>query len=164
MRRTNWFERKFATIDDNGLLPGILERLDGTTPRLRALIAGRKPAVTPDAWSAAKELGHLVDLEPLWRQRISEIAAGHADMTAADLTNRKTHDADHDHWTLDELVDRFEPLRDDLVSALRRMSDSDLERSARHPRLGTPMRVIDLAYFVAEHDDHHIAKLRLLLS
>ena len=80
MRRTNWFERKFATIDDNGLLPGILERLDGTTPRLRALIAGRKPAVTPDAWSAAKELGHLVDLEPLWRQRISEIAAGHADM------------------------------------------------------------------------------------
>jgi hypothetical protein len=28
MRRTPWFERRFAAIDDNGLLPGILERLE----------------------------------------------------------------------------------------------------------------------------------------
>jgi hypothetical protein len=35
---------------------------------------------------------------------------------------------------------------------------------ARHPRLGTPMRLIDLAYFVAEHDDHHLARLRELTT
>jgi hypothetical protein len=46
MRRTPWFERRFAAIDDNGLLPGILERLEGTTARLRSLLAGfdRAPA------------------------------------------------------------------------------------------------------------------------
>jgi hypothetical protein len=26
------------------------------------------------------------------------------------------------------------------------------------------MRLIDLAYFVAEHDDHHMARLRTLLE
>ncbi len=30
-----------------------------------------------------------------------------------------------------------------------------LSISARHPRLMQPMRMIDLLYFVAEHDDHH---------
>ena len=48
--------------------------------------------------------------------------------------------------------------------ALRDLAAADLERAARHPRLGTPMRVVDLAYFVAEHDDHHLARLRELLT
>jgi hypothetical protein len=69
MHRTPWFDRRFATIDDNGLLPGILERLD-----------------------------------------------------------------------------------------------DELERCVVHPRLGTPMRLVDLAYFIAEHDDHHLARLRELTT
>ena len=30
------------------------------------------------------------------------------------------------------------------------------------PRLGTPMRLVDLAFFVAEHDDHHLAQITFL--
>ena len=33
-----------------------------------------------------------------------------------------------------------------------------------HPRLGTPMRLIDLAFFVAEHDDHHLAQITHLAN
>ena len=40
---------------------------------------------------------------------------------------------------------------------------SALERTARHPRLGTPMRLIDIAFFTAEHDDHHLARITELL-
>jgi uncharacterized damage-inducible protein DinB len=32
-----------------------------------------------------------------------------------------------------------------------------------HPRLQQPMRLIDSLYFVAEHDDHHIAAISGLL-
>jgi uncharacterized damage-inducible protein DinB len=32
-------------------------------------------------------------------------------------------------------------------------------RSALHPRLGMPMRLVDLMLFVAEHDDHHLASI-----
>jgi hypothetical protein len=32
-------------------------------------------------------------------------------------------------------------------------------RSMLHPRLKTPMRLVDHLFFVAEHDDHHLAKI-----
>ena len=165
MQQTRWFDRHFSPVEDNGLLPGIVERLDGTAPRLRSLLAGVERAVPVDAgWSLAQEVGHLIDLEPLWLQRVHDIMRGQPVLTVADLSNRATHDADHDQWAVPQLVDRFERARRALVSTLRGASDDDLERSARHPRLGTPMRLIDLAYFVAEHDDHHLAKLRELTT
>jgi hypothetical protein len=33
-----------------------------------------------------------------------------------------------------------------------------------HPRLKVPMNVIDLAYFVAEHDDYHLVRISELLG
>lgn len=165
MHRTKWFERQFPPIADNGLLPGILERLAGTPARLRAMVAGfESTSSMPTGWSPAKEIGHLADLEPFWLHRVQDILEGRAELTAADLSNRATHEADHDRWPLSQLVDRLESARRALVIALRGAGDADLERSARHPRLGTPMRLIDLAYFVAEHDDHHMARLRELLE
>ena len=165
MRRTRWFDRRFPPIDDNGLLPGILERLEGTAPRLRSLLAGvERAAPVESGWSVAQEVGHLIDLEPLWLHRAQEIMRGQPALTNADLTNRATHEGDHDQWPVAQLVERFERTRQALVSALRGANDGDLERSALHPRLGTPMRLIDLAYFVAEHDDHHLARLRELTT
>jgi hypothetical protein len=35
--------------------------------------------------------------------------------------------------------------------------------SSLHPRLQQPMRLIDHALFVAEHDDHHLARITELL-
>ena len=164
MHRTPWFTRDFVPITDNGRLPGILERLDGTLPRLRALLdAGAAPVRPADGWTAAQEVGHLIDLEPLWLQRVRDIQAGRADLAVADLSNRATHEGDHDQWPLPVLAGRFGERRAALVQALRTLADGDFERSAKHPRLGTPMRIVDLAYFVAEHDDHHLARLRTLL-
>ncbi|MBI4473064.1 MAG: DinB family protein [Acidobacteria bacterium] len=163
LRRTRWFDRQFPPIEDNGLLPAILERLDGTAPRLRALLSGvDRAGPAASGWSIAQEVGHLIDLEPLWLTRAHDIMLGKPVLTTADLSNRATHEGDHDQWPVAQLVERFEHKRRSLVSALRAASDGDLERSAQHPRLGTPMRLIDLAYFVAEHDDHHLARLREL--
>ena len=39
------------------------------------------------------------------------------------------------------------------------MEVADIFRTALHPRLETPMRMMDLFYFVAEHDDHHLARI-----
>ena len=165
MRRTPWFERRFPPIEDNGLLPGIIERLEGTAPRLRSLLAGVERASPVDAgWSVAQEVGHLIDLEPLWLQRAHDLMRGQPVLTVADLSNRATHDGDHDQRPVAHLLERFERARRALVSTLRGADDGDLERSARHPRLGTPMRLIDLAYFVAEHDDHHLTRVRELTT
>jgi hypothetical protein len=39
------------------------------------------------------------------------------------------------------------------------MDETAAARTAHHPRLDRPMRVMDLAVFVAEHDDHHLARI-----
>jgi len=163
MKRTPWFERTFPAVEDNGLLPGILERLEGTPRRLRALLAGvDRSSEVGTGWSLAQELGHLNDLQPLWLQRAGDIVEGKADLTAANLSNRTTHESDHDQRPLSEHINRFERNRTAFVSRLRAASADDLARASKHPRLGTSMRLIDLAFFVAEHDDHHMAKLREL--
>lgn len=58
----------------------------------------------------------------------------------------------------------FEDEREKLLKVLWRATEQDLEKSAIHPRLGTPMKLIDLAFFVAEHDDHHLAQITALIK
>ncbi len=166
MEKTKWFERKFPPIKDNGLLPGILERLEGTPFRLEAKIRnlqeGQMETSMDGKWGIKKEIGHLIDLEPLWLRRFQQIIDGLADLKEADLQNTKTHEAGHDKQTLESLVLDFRDQRQTLLKLLRNLQPEDLQKAARHPRLGTPMFLIDLAFFVAEHDDHHLAQITFL--
>lgn len=165
MKRTPWFERKFPPIEDSGLMPGIVERLEGTPARLRAKMANINadtPASEAGKWSIKKEIGHLIDLEPLWYGRMKQIIAGERDLEKADLTNRKTHETDYDSPSVEQLIAEFTGYREELVQLLRHLEAADFEKAAVHPRLGTPMRLTDLAFFVAEHDDHHLAQITAL--
>ena len=168
MRRTNWFDRTFPIIEDNGLLPGIIERLEGTPARLTEKVSrltndfGRE--LHENKWSLKKEIGHLTDLEPLWYERLLQILDDNPNMKPADLTNRKTHETPHDAKTFEGLIADFKNERQGFVAKLRSLKEGDLNKSAIHPRLGTPMKVIDLAWFVAEHDDHHMAQMTSLIE
>lgn len=166
MKRTNWFERQFPPIEDNGLLPGIVERLEGTPARLFAKLSKISPEkrtqIIEGKWSIQKEVGHLLDLEPLWLFRANELRDGVGELSKADLTNRKTHETDYDAAELSALLSEFSTQRERLVALIRQLDEADLVKTARHPRLGTPMRVVDLAFFVAEHDDHHLAQITFL--
>jgi uncharacterized damage-inducible protein DinB len=166
MERTEWFQRKFPPITDSGLLPVIIERLAGTPVRLEAKVRKISPALlekrSGTKWSVKKEIGHLNDLEPLWLGRVIEIRSGIPELSAADLTNKKTHEADHDDRLLEDLLSDFSASRDKLVAQLQSVSDEDLLKVSVHPRLKTPMTITELAYFVAEHDDHHLAQISRL--
>jgi uncharacterized damage-inducible protein DinB len=163
MIRTKWVERKFEKIADNGLLPGIIERLNGTPVRLEAKVNLMSPDLlsrkSAEHWSVKKEIGHLNDLEPLWLSRVLQIQSGFAVLTAADMSNLKTHQADHDTREIADLISDFRSSRTRLVDRLKSLKDEDLDKSSFHPRLQTPMKIVELAYFVAEHDDHHLAHM-----
>jgi uncharacterized damage-inducible protein DinB len=165
MKKTPWFERKFPAIEDNGIFPSILERLEGTTSRLTDKMKRINTDLTlskEGKWSIKKEIGHLIDLEPLWHERAKQILRGESHLLIADLTNQKTHKANHDAQSVTHLIKNFRKQRQYLMDTLQNIDESDLEKSALHPRLGTPMRLIDLAFFVAEHDDHHLAQITFL--
>jgi len=165
--RQRWFDRKFTFDLPLTLFPNVVERLRGSPARLeervRSLEPGTLTARFHDTWSIQENVGHLCDLEPLWIHRTEQLLAGHNELAVADLTNRPTDEANHNATPLDDLLKKFRMLRLRFVSLLEGAEPSALERTARHPRLGTPMRLIDLAFFTAEHDDHHLARITELL-
>jgi uncharacterized damage-inducible protein DinB len=168
MKITRWFDRKFPSLPDNGIFHNIVERLEGTPIRLRHKVAGIPNNILSrnrgDQWSIKEEVGHLYDLEALWYGRYLDFAAGKEELRPADLSNRKTHEANHNQMPIEDLLTAFEAERKKLLSLLRGLSAADLEVSALHPRLLTPMRPIDLTYFIAEHDDQHLAQITRLLE
>jgi len=165
--RKPWFEREWTFELPVSAAPGLIERLRGTPARvesrLRGLPSVRLTARHHDHWSIQENVGHLWDLEPLWIARIDDIAVGKLTLQEADLENRKTYNAHHNDRPLAELEAGFAEARQELVTQLENADEADWLRSARHPRLKVNMRLLDLAFFVAEHDDHHLATVTDIL-
>lgn len=166
MVRKKWFDRKFEFDHLNGTIDGILERLSSTPLRLNHKIASISSVsytvATEGSWSIQEQVGHLLDLEPLWLGRLKDMKNKLEEMRAADLENLKTHAANHNAQDMNQLLHHFEKERAGFVQEIYTNKDQAEILSALHPRLKTPMRLIDLAYFVAEHDDHHLASISLL--
>lgn len=158
-----WFERKFAFAFPVEIYPNLIVRLRGTPPRLEELLGGLTPEELTrqphGKWSIQENAGHLLDLEPHWLTRLDDFLAGAETLTAADLTNRKTDQAQHNQRPLEEILAGFRTARQTFVDRLGELSGADFARVALHPRLQTPMRLVDHLYFVAEHDDHHLARI-----
>jgi len=148
------------------MFPNIVERLRGTPARLEERLHNLPQSVLTkrweNSWSIQENAGHLSDLEPLWLGRVRDLQGGRTELTAADLTNRVTWERNHNDASLEAILRSFRTARGALVGELDTSEPSLLERSAKHPRLGTPTRLIDLAFFVAEHDDHHLARITQL--
>jgi len=161
-----WVDRTFRFDLPVWMYPNLVERLRGTPVRLRHVVAQlseeRLTRRFGDQWSIQENAGHLLDLEPLWAGRMDDILRGAQRLREADLTNRQTHEACHNDKSIEDLLRAFGESRGALVQRLDDVDDSWLERAALHPRLNQPMRLIDLAYFVAEHDDHHLAQITRL--
>ena len=78
-------------------------------------------------------------------------------LTAADLRNRKTHDANHNARDVNDILAEFRAARSHLLDRVGALPSEAFARTMLHPRLKQPMRLVDHLYFAAEHDDHHLA-------
>ncbi len=167
-----WFQRKFEFLFPVELHPNLCARLRGTPARLEEAIhrvAHDVLVKKPDEkWSAQEHAGHLLDLEPLWLARVDDYLCDHfteaKTLTAADLNNRKTHEAEHNKRRIGGILAEFRSARSKLVSKAEKIGPAILARAIPHPRLQTPMRLVDHLYFVAEHDDHHLAHIWELIK
>lgn len=158
---TKWLDRRFGYKPPAGEFPMIVERLRGTPARVEEKAVRISESVRAhkrgDEWSIQEHLGHLVDLEPLWARRAGEFLAGAKELSAADMSNRATYEHDHNERAIAAIVAEFCVTRGRWVARLDAVADTDVVRTSFHPRLKRPMRLIDLVFFVAEHDDHHLA-------
>lgn len=162
-----WFERKFEFTFPVELHPNLCARLRGTPARLEEIALGaarellvRRPS---EKWSAQEHAGHLLDLESLWIARVDDYLTGGSELTVADLRNRRTHEANHNGRPVSEILGAFRAGRLRLVKKVEALDATIFSRAMLHPRLKQPMRLVDHLYFVAEHDDHHLARIWELL-
>ena len=167
MHRIKWTDRRFNFDFPAGIYPEMIERIRGTPARLEELLAGLSPEIlTAQAdgrWSMQENAGHLLDLESLVSQRIDEYRAGNATLHAADMSNRKTYEAAHNQLAMQTILADFRNQRMELVNRLDNLPFERFAAVAHHPRLNTPMRLVDMLFFQAEHDDFHMARISELI-
>jgi hypothetical protein len=160
-----WVKRRWSFDLPPGAFPAVLERLYGTPVRAAALVTGRPDAILgtrpSGGWSVKEHLGHLSDLSELDRRRLDEFLSGATVLSAADPANERTEDAHHREAPIADLLKTLEENRQRLTLRLEMLTQAEVSASARHPRLGVPLRLIDWAQLVADHDDHHLAAARI---
>lgn len=167
VERSKWFDRRFSFDLPSWMYPNIVERLRGTPARLEDRLVSLSGEILTrrdgDKWSVQENAGHLLDLEPLWIGRLDDFTAGLESLRPADLQNRKTHEANHNEKPIREILAAFRAARSELVARLDTLDQDLIVRTALHPRLRTSMRVLDSIFFIAEHDDHHLATITALI-
>jgi hypothetical protein len=161
--RIKWTDRRFNFDFPAGIYPEIIERVRGTPARLEDLLGGLSPEIlinqADGRWSMQENAGHLLDLESLVMQRVDEYLAGNTTLHAADMSNRKTYDAHHNEVTAGTILKAFRAARNEIVERLESFEPEIFARSALHPRLNVQMRLVDMLFFQAEHDDYHLTRI-----
>ena len=161
--RIKWTDRRFNFDFPAGIYPEMIERIRGTPARLEELLADLPAealtAQSDGRWSLQENAGHLLDLESLVSQRIDEYLAGNSALHAADMSNRKTYEATHNDVPVSSILKAFRTARHDMVRRLESFDRDIFARAALHPRLNVQMRLVDMLFFQAEHDDYHLARI-----
>lgn len=168
IKREFWVDHRFNLEIDPGWIYNIINRLEGTIIRLRfytSLVTEEEATLVIDnKWSIKQELGHLIDLERLHLQRVEDFGNRVNVLSAADMSNAATHKASHNDKSLEYLLQRMEDLRKRFTTSLLALKTDVCERSILHPRLQVMMKPVDMAFFAAEHDDHHLNTISLKIK
>lgn len=163
MKKTEWFERKFTFGLPKGMLPFYLERLEGTIARLEKKVQAIPESVLSKKldgkWSIKQNIGHLAEVDEIALRRIDEMKQGVSPMSPAVFEPRQ----DYNSQPVQEVLRYFRENRIKNLSEYKSLTDDELQRSSVHPRLQLTMTPVDLAWFDAEHDDHHLVRISEIL-
>lgn len=161
-----WIDRKFDFDFPVTESARLLDRLRRAPDELQALVSPLpQPTLVArdgDTWTIQENAGHLADTELLFLGRLDDFAAGCETLRPADMSNRNTFSARHNDRDIASILAEFRRRRNELMMRLEELAPGDFGKSAMHPRLGKQMRICDMVYFQAEHDSHHLARIREL--
>ena len=163
-----WLDRSFAFDQPVGVFPVFLERLRGTVARANELALSASEemlaARVANRLSVKEHIGHLTDLVPLDNRRLQEFLSRTDVLSPADTENRGTASADHRCIPIANIIATLANERAPFITRLEGLTENEVAIVAVHPRLQKPMRLLDWVCFLAEHDDHHLALARGVLT
>lgn len=168
MELTRWVDRIFNFDFSPGLYPALVERISGTPARLEEMLSGLdKQSLlrrNGSSWSIQDHAGHLIDVEEIHEKRLKQYFANMNILVPADMSNKKTYLEEYNSKEIKDILAKFREVRSQFIEKLADADDYTITRAARHPRLNKDMRLVDMIYFMAEHDDHHLAIIRSLVN
>ena len=168
MPRVKWIERRFNFDFPAGLYPEMIERLRGAPARLDEYLNSTPPQILTKQdggrWSIQENAGHLFDLDSLVARRVDEYVAGATVLHAADMSNKATHEHHYNDVPAATILQSFRQRRIEIVSRLESFDAGMFSRNAIHPRLNVGMRLVDMLFFQAEHDDYHLTRIHELIK
>ncbi|HWA35751.1 MAG TPA: DinB family protein [Cyclobacteriaceae bacterium] len=163
MKQLPWFERNLKFGLPAVMLPYYLERLGGTFVRMQQKVNGVADSILSNRldnkWSVKQNIGHLAEVDQIANRRIDEMIAGKEILSPAVFEPQ-----DYNPWSVEKLLDFFQKNRNENIRKYKSLSESDLKKSSLHPRLKLQMTPVDLAWFDAEHDDHHLVRMNEIIQ
>jgi DinB superfamily len=164
MTELPWFERSLIFGKPKEMLPYFLERLNGTIARMAAKIQHVPEEILSapfnGKWSIKENIGHLAQVDQLNNGRVQDIIKGVSPMSPSLFELRQNYNA----MPTEVLLDFFIKIRQKNIANYGSLSDDQLAKSSLHPRLKVMMTPVDLVWFDAEHDDHHLVKINIILK
>jgi len=158
-----WFERNLKFGDGPEMLPFFLERLGGTLIGLDQKVKGIDNKILSERingkWSVKENIGHLAEIDEIANKRIDELTAGVAVLSPAVFEPRN-----YNSWPIEKVLDFFKRNRLNNLKKYQTLSHKQLKKSSLHPRLKVQMTPVDLAWFDAKHDDHHVVRINEILK
>jgi hypothetical protein len=162
-KRLDWFERNLVFGHRVEMLPFFLERLEGTICRIESKVLGGGEKILSEKydgkWSVKQNIGHLLEVDEISAKRIDEMLNGTPLLSPAVFEPK-----DYNPFPVREVIDMFKKQRQANLARYRSLNESELTKSSTHPRLKVKMTPVDLAWFDAEHDDHHLLKISDIIN
>ncbi len=162
MNNLPWFGRSLKFGYPKGMLPYYLERLEGTIVRIQSKVKGVDDKILSerfnDKWSIKQNIGHLAEVDEIANKRLDEMVAGVSPMSPAVFEPQ-----DYNPWPVEKVIELFKTNRLKYLKKYQSLAETELLKSSLHPRLKVMMTPVDLAWFDAEHDDHHLVTINTIL-
>ena len=138
--------------------PRILEELITGIPEK---ILSKKPRA---GWSIKETAGHLLSADNQFIDGLEDYENRLEELRPSDMTYQSTEEMDYNTLNIDEMFIKFKKRRNAYIGRLAKHQPEFFGIAAWHPRLEKSMRVSDMLFFQVEHDEHHLNRIRELLT
>jgi hypothetical protein len=144
-----------------------LDAAEKSPKEIAAAVSGLSEKVlrykpSPEKWCVLEILGHLADVEIIYGYRLRQMLADTKPVIAPLDQDAWARNLNYMDSPISELVAFYGLGRHHNMRLLRRLTISDLSKSAFHPELQREMTVADLVERMGEHGAAHLEQIEEL--
>jgi uncharacterized damage-inducible protein DinB len=161
--KENWLEKLFDFNFPTSKYIEFLRFLRETPAKIEMLVKELPKEILTrrdgDSWSIQENIGHFLTAESLFIGRLDDYENDASFLRPARFENNPTDKANFNEKEIQWILYQFREQRAIYIGRLDALRPEDFEKAILHPRLNKPMRLCDMLFFQAQHDEHHLTRI-----